>query len=358
MNSLLANIENTISRGTPETRAKALEHATNLLIAGKYNEDEIWIFGELISKLMQELEERARSALSRRLSASANAPFQVMRSLALDDSINVAGPALQFSEKLDPSTLIETATTKGQRHLLAVARRRSVDHPVTDILVRRGDRDVVVALVDNGGASFSEFGFLHLLSRSLNDSIIAEHLGGRRDIPRHIFQQLIAKASEEVRRKLISERGDLVAEINSTVIDATERLHAKFGPASKEYFQAKRTVRSLREQGRLDEQQLHEFAIQDKIYEATVALAVLCSLPVHMVETALRNGDYETTLLLAKALDLSWTTAMALLFLAAPDRRISGSTLEQMKSEYSFLNVETSQEVLQVYRSRKYMNDD
>ena len=358
MNSLLADIESTISRGTPATRAKALEHATNLLIAGSYNEDEIWIFGELITKLMQELEERARSVLSRRLSASSNAPIQVMHRLALDDSINVAGPTLQFSQRVDPSTLIETATTKGQRHLMAVARRRSVDQPVTDILVRRGDRDVVVALVDNGGAALSEFGFLQLLSRSIDNSIIAEHLGARKDIPRHIFQQLIAKASEEVRRKLIAERGDLVAEINSSVIDATERLHAKFGPASKEYFKAKRTVRSLREQGRLDEQQLHAFAMQDKVYEATVALAELCDLPVHMVETALRNGDYETTLLLAKAIDLTWETAMALLFLAAPERRIAGRKLEQMKSEYSFLNVETSLEVLQVYRSRKYMNED
>jgi uncharacterized protein (DUF2336 family) len=142
------------------------------------------------------------------------------------------------------------------------------------------------------------------------------------------------------------------------VIDATERLHAEFAPASNEYFQAKRTVRSLREQGRLDEQQLHTFAMQDRIYEATAALALLCDLPIHMVETALRNGDYETTLLLAKAIDLSWATAMAMLFLAAPERRINGAKLDQMKSEYSFLNVETSQEVLQVYRLRKYMNED
>jgi uncharacterized protein (DUF2336 family) len=344
--------------GTPETRAKALEHATTLLVLGKYNEDEIWVFGELISKLMDELEESARSALSRRLSASSNAPVQVMRRLALDESINVAEPPLQFSERLDPSTLIETANTKGQRHLLAVARRRSVDQPVSDILVRRGDRDVVVALVDNSGAAFSEFGFLHLLTRSMNDSIIAEHLGTRRDIPRHIFQQLIAKASAEVRRKLISERTDLAAEINSTVVDATERLHAKFGPASKEYFQAKRTVRSLREQGRLNEQQLHSFALQHSFYETTVTLAELCDLPVHMVETALKSGDQEMTLLLAKALDLSWTTAMALLFLAAPGRRITGNRLEQMRSEYSFLNVQTSREVLQVYRSRKYVEED
>jgi uncharacterized protein (DUF2336 family) len=358
MSSLLVSIENTISGGTPQSRAKALEHATNLLVAGKYNEDEIWIFGELITKLMEELEERARSVLSRRLSASSNAPMQVMHRLALDDSINVAGPVLQLSERVDAATLIETATTKGQRHLMAVARRRAVDQPVSDILVRRGDREVVVALVDNGGAALSELGFLHLLTRSMNDSIIAEHLGSRRDIPRHIFQQLIAKASEEVRRKLIGERGDLVASINSSVIDATERLHAKFAPASNEYFQAKRTVRSLREQGRLDEQQLHTFAMQDRIYEATVALAVLCDLPIHMVETALRNGDYETTLLLAKAIDLSWATAMAMLFLAAPERRINGAKLDQMKSEYSFLNVETSQEVLQVYRLRKYMNED
>uniref|UniRef100_Q07SK9 DUF2336 domain-containing protein n=1 Tax=Rhodopseudomonas palustris (strain BisA53) TaxID=316055 RepID=Q07SK9_RHOP5 len=302
---------------------------------------------------MVELEEQARALLSRRLSLCSNAPKQVVNRFAVDDSINVAGPILQNSERVDPSALIETATTKGQDHLLAIARRQRVDRPVTDILVRRGDRTVVVALVQNNGAEISEFGFLHLLRRSMNDSIVAENLGLRTDIPRHVFQQLIAKASEQVRRKLVSERTDLAPHIDSAVIDATGRLHAKFGPASSEYFQAKRTIRSLREQGRLKEEQIHSFAQQRKIYETTVALATLCDLPANLVERALLTDTHELTLVLAKALDLSWQTAMALLFLSTPEQRIYASQLAKLETEYSLLNVENSREVLAVYRARK-----
>ena len=59
----------------------------------------------------------------------------------------------------------------------------------------------------NTGARFSDLGFLQLIKRSENDFILAEHLGRRRDIPRHLFQQLIAKASDEVRKKLQIESG-------------------------------------------------------------------------------------------------------------------------------------------------------
>jgi uncharacterized protein (DUF2336 family) len=236
---------------------------------------------------------------------------------------------------------------------LAIARRRNVEKPVTDILVRRGDRTVVVALVQNNRAELSEFGFLHLVRRSMNDSIVAESLGLRKDIPRHIFQQLIAKASDEVRLKLVSERTDLAPLIDRAVIDATGRLHSKFGPASTEYFHAKRTIRSLRDQGRLNEEQIHLFAQQRKIYETTVALSTLCDLPVNLVERALLADTHELTLVLAKALNLTWQTAMALLFLATPRQQIFASELAKLKEEYSLLDVKNSLEVLAVYRALK-----
>jgi hypothetical protein len=44
--------------------------------------------------------------------------------------------------------------------------------------------------------AFRIFGFLHMIERSEDDSILAEQLGLREKIPRHLFQQLIAKASE------------------------------------------------------------------------------------------------------------------------------------------------------------------
>jgi uncharacterized protein (DUF2336 family) len=358
MNSLLAEIHAAISKGSPQSRLKALMHTADVLVAGTYNEDQIWLFGEIISKLMEELEQSVRASLSMQLAASSNAPTQVIRQLALDDAIEVAGPALQHSQRVDADTLIETATTKGSAHLLAIARRSQIATPVTDILVRRGNREVVAALVNNNGAEFSENGFLRLLTRTANDSIVAHTLGSRKDIPRHIFQQLIAKASEQVRQKLSAERADLLApDVEAAVLEATRKLHAKFGPASSEYFQAKRTVRSLRDQGRLDGKQLQLLAQQHKFYEVVVALAAMCDVPAHIVERTFKTSDHDTLLILTKALDLQWPVVVSLLFLGAHDHRMSASALGRLEHEYLFLSVETSRDVLEVYRSRKQARD-
>ena len=63
--------------------------------------------------------------------------------------------------------------------------------------------------------------------------------------------------------------------------------------------------------------------------------------------------DKEALLILAKALDLSWATTMALLFLGAPDYRIAAKDLDAMKAEFARLDVETSKKVLKAYHSRK-----
>jgi hypothetical protein len=74
---------------------------------------------------------------------------------------------------------------------------------------------------------------------------------------------------------------------------------------------------------------------------------------VNLVERALLSDTHELTLVFAKALNLSWQTAMALLFLALPQQRIHASKLAKLNNEYLLLNVENSREVLAVYRARK-----
>jgi hypothetical protein len=80
---------------------------------------------------------------------------------------------------------------------------------------------------------------------------------------------------------------------------------------------------------------------------------LLCALPIDVVERALVNSNREVILLLAKALDFSWTTTMSLLFLGARNYRITAGDLDGMKEEFVRLNVGTSKQVLKVYQSRK-----
>jgi uncharacterized protein (DUF2336 family) len=303
----------------------------------------------LIGRLSEEIELAARSQLAKRLARSDKAPVYTINKLAFDDSIDVAGPVLRYSERLSNQALVENARCKSQQHLFAISRRKSIDEPVTDVLVTRGDQAVVNSVAVNAGARFSDSGFLHLINRSENDSILAEHLGRRRDIPRHLFQQLIAKASDDVRKKLEVER----PEAGNAVANVAGSLHAMFGPASKSYFAAKRTVGVQHQRGNLGEAEIHEYAQARKLDEAIVALSLLCTLPVDVVERALLAPDKEALLILTKTLDLSWATTMALLFLGAPDHRIAAKDLDAMKAEFARLDVEMSRKVVEAYHSRK-----
>lgn len=182
---------------------------------------------------------------------------------------------------------------------------------------------------------------------------MAENIGLRKDIPRHLFQQLITKASEEVKKKLASERPEMAQQIQMTVTDATGAMHSKFGPASKEYFAAKKMVLKQHQYGNLKEKQIYEYAISHKFEEATIALSLLCALPANVVERALVDKDGEMLLVLAKALGFSWKTATALLFLGAQDHKIVAHHLEALSKEFDRLNARTSQRVLKLYQTRK-----
>lgn len=351
--AFLTELEDAVSRGTAESRLRALWHATDCLISGSYSEEQIWAFGEIIGRLAQEIEVGARVRLANELAPSKNAPIDVVNALSLDDSIDVAGPILQHSERLDPNILMSCARDKGQQHLLAISKRKTVSNAITDVLLARGSQAVVTSVARNSGAHFSHSGFLQLLRRSEDDSILAECVGHRKDIPRHLFHQLISKASDEVKEKLRRERPDMQGHVQSIVTDVEGAIHSRFGPASKDYFTAKRTVAKLHQLGELTEDSIFEFAHSLKFNETVAALALLSSMPADIVERALIDQKRQSTLILAKALRLSWTTTMSLLFLGALNYRITAGELDRMKADYSALNAETCLRVLDAYRSRK-----
>ena len=355
--SFLRELDEAVSRGSPESRARALWHTTDLMVTGSYSEDEIWTFGEVIGRLADEIEVTARVQLAKRLARFDGAPVNIIHKLAFDDSIEVAGPILRGSERLEPYALVANVCTKGQSHLLAISQRKTLEEAVTDVLVTRGNPEVVNSVATNSGARISEFGFLHMIQRAEGDSILAEQLGLRKDIPRHIFQQLIAKATDDVRKRLEGERPNMVEQIQSAVTDVAGALQSKFGPVSRSYFVAKRVVATQHRQGNLNEDSISGYARSHRLEEVTIGLSLLCALPSDVIERAVLDKNREMLLILAKALDFSWATTMALLFLGAKDHRITAKELKSLENEFGRLNIETSRSVLEFYQSRKNVDD-
>ena len=351
--SFLRDLDEAVSRGTPESRAKALWHTTDLMIAGRFSDDEIWTFGEVVTRLAEEIEVAARAQLSERLARFDNAPANIIHKLAFDDAIEVAGPVLRESKQLETYALVANVCTKSQAHMLSISKREKIEERVTDELVTRGNQEVVNSVATNNGARFSDFGFLHMVKRAEGDSILAEQLGLRKDIPRHVFQQLIAKATSDVKERLLRERPEMATHIQSSVTELAGELQSKFGPVSRSHFVAKRVVSTQHRLGNLNESSISSYARSHRIEEVTIGLSLLCSLPSDVIERALLDRNREMLLILCKALNFGWDTTMALLFLGAKDHRITAQDLQDLENEYSRLNIETSRSVLAFYQSRK-----
>jgi uncharacterized protein (DUF2336 family) len=355
--TFLQDLDDAVLLGTAESRTRALWHATDLLIAGRYSDDEIWTLGEVIGRLSDAIEVAARAQLAKRLADFDKAPVNIIHKLAFDDSIDVAGPVLRDSERLEAPALVANVCTKGQSHMLAISKRKSIEETVTDVLVTRGDQEVVKSVANNNGARFSDFGFLHMIQRAEGDSILVEQLGLRNDIPRHVFQQLIAKASDNVKKRLERARPTMIDQIHSSVTEVAGELQSKFGPASRSYFVAKRVVTKQHQLGNLNEESISGYALSQRFDEVTIGLSLLCSLPGDVIERALVDRNREMLLVLAKALDFSWATTMSVLFLGAKDHRITARDLNELENEFRRLNVETSRSVLKLYQSRKNAKD-
>jgi uncharacterized protein (DUF2336 family) len=349
----LRDLDDAVTRGSPESRSKALWHTTDLMMTGSFSEDEIWTFGEVITRLASEIEVAARAQLAQRVARFDRAPVNIVHKLAFDDAIEVAGPVLRESKQLEPYALVANVCTKSQTHMLAISKRETLVESVTDELVTRGNQEVVKSVVQNNGARFSDFGFLHMIKRAEGDSILAEQLGLRKDIPRHVFQQLIAKASSDVKKRLEGERPDMAQHIQSSVTDVAGALQSKFGPVSRTHFVAKRLVAAQHRLGNLNENSISTYARSHRLDEVTIGLSLLCALPSDVIERAVLDKSRETLLILVKALDFSWETTMAILFLGAKDHRITAQDLRDLESEYGRLNIETSRSVLAFYQSRK-----
>src|SRR5262249_6127069 len=134
---LIQELDSSISHSTDHRRSSMLRHLTGLYLVGseQYSEDEIDLIDDVFVRLVSTIEQSARALLAIRLAPVMVAPPKILRVLACDDAIEVASPVLTQAARLDIDTLVECARTKNQEHLLAISRRKTLPHRLTDPLL-------------------------------------------------------------------------------------------------------------------------------------------------------------------------------------------------------------------------------
>jgi uncharacterized protein (DUF2336 family) len=335
-------------------RSRVVRQVADLFLtqSASYSAEQVDLFDSVIMKMIGQIDEAVRTYMSERLAALDNAPREVIRTLAGDAAIAVAGPALTRSPILDEEFLIESARSHSQEHLLAISSRKAVGQHVTDVLMDRGDDQVVMTLAQNNGARLSEHGYSAMVERARDNRQLARAVWNRPDIPRPHLMALFEKASEAVRSQLEAEGGRKAEEIASAVRLARQQLEETSHQESGAYAEARKHIAVLKETGGLSEAHILSFARQGQFEAVVIAVSELGELPAIDTERMILDPACERLFVVAKAVGLSWTCVRQIVLLNQAAPRAT-EHLEQLRAKYQAVPREVAAKGLRFHQLRE-----
>jgi uncharacterized protein (DUF2336 family) len=353
-NSLIAELEEAVHSHSAEKRLETLRRVTDLFLhdADRLNDQQIGVFDDVLVTLIERIETKALAELSSRLAPVSTAPIEVIRRLARNDEIKVAGPVLAQSPRLTARDLIEVAETKGQSHLLAISGRTELEESVTDVLLSRGNREVATRLVTNSGARFSETGFEKLVEAGETDASFAEKVGLRLDLPPQLMCELLVRATESVRSRLLAKASAENRDEIRRVLGTISSQVSQEAIAPRDFGQASELVQSMQKTGQLNEAALLQFANEGKYEEMVAALSLLCAASIEIIKPIMKNTRPDGLLIPCKAADLKWPTVCAILKNRFAHHSISDEDLATCKSQFFTLTKATAQRALRFWLVR------
>ena len=359
--SIISDVEAAINASSAEKRLQTIKRVTDLFLlsAGRYNDEQIALFDNLLDRLIKTIELRAIADVSARIALAElssqlalipQAPPSVIRRLARSDEISIAGPVLTESGRLSADDLVALAQTKPQSHLLAIAGRWWLKEVVTDALLARQYPAVSRRVISNPGARMSAAGFAMVLAQAESDPDLAVETGIRADLPAELRTKLVAAATEAVRSRLLSRAPQHLFEAIRSAIVAVSADTSRQMSGARDFTAAARAVKILNDMGELTEAMLFDFARQRKYEETVAALAALSRSSIEVIRPVMQSLRDEGVLIPCKAAGLDWKTVQAVL----DSRFVTGKTapqdLAKAHDQYRLLTTENAERLLRFWQ--------
>jgi uncharacterized protein (DUF2336 family) len=361
--SIVDEIETAINAGSAEKRLETIKRVTDLFLAsaGSFDSEQIKLFDVVLERLVKTIEIRAIADVSARIALAemssqlapiAQSPPTVVRRLAKNDEIAIAGPILAESARLSTEDLVEIAETKGEQHLLAVSGRWWLNEVVTDAILARRYPTVSRRIVNNPGARVSAAGFAIVVAQAESDPELAVETGIRVDLPPELRHQLLSRATEAVRSRLLARAPPHVfEEIRSAIATVAAGVNREMSKA-RDFTAAKRFVTLLKVNGELNEATLFGFAKQRKYEETVAALAALSQSTVEVIRPLMQSLRDDGVLIPCKVAGLSWETVSAILESRFATGSMGPHELEKIRGQFARITSDNARRLLRFWQVR------
>ncbi|MBT6086837.1 MAG: DUF2336 domain-containing protein [Rhodospirillaceae bacterium] len=262
---------------------------------------------------------RARQILAEALQDVAGAPAPVIRKLAFDTELVVAGPILENSPVLtdeDLMEIIERGSTTGR--LSFISKRKDVTEGVSEAIVATADEYAVALLLANPSARIRET----TLDRVVDEAkdVISWHapLVSRPQISGYAAKRLAGFVAANLIR-VLSIRSDLEPDVLEEVKKAvTNRIEGGESDL-KDAIQLEDTetplevamgkVQKLKDKGDLNEARVRKMVSGGKKEEVIAALAIMNEVPAVAVQKAINAKNIKGVVSICWKAELSAKTA-------------------------------------------------
>lgn len=248
-----------------------------------------------LEKLAEDQVPRVRRIIAEEIKATANIPSEVVRKLANDLEISVAGPILEFSPLLSDTDLLEViACGQVKGALDMIAKRQNVSCDVSDAVVATLDVSAVSTLLSNKNAQIREDTLDFIIDNAKDVESWHEPMAMRSELSLRALRRIAGFVAFSILADL-SDRSDLDVEMQAFLkkkirsrIEVEETLESDL---SIDAEQIRQEVLQAAREGRLDAVYVTE-AIECGQRDVVVeSLAILSALPPDTVERIMRSKD-------------------------------------------------------------------
>ena len=230
---------------------------------------------------------------------------------------------------------------------MAISARADLPEAVTDVIVDRGEVKVIRQLAHNASARFSEAGYSGIVARADGDDELIEILGLRIDLPVKFLRDLLRRAKEAVRARLLAIAPRTVEQEIRRVLDDIARENPS---PVRDFSLAEQLVKLLKDLNELDGPAIAKFVGSGKFNEVAAGLAALNDVPTELMARVLEGSRADLVLIPCKSVGLDWLVVETILRHRPVAQPIGERSLWQANVDYGRLSRETAQRTVRFWQ--------
>jgi hypothetical protein len=192
-----------------------------------------------------------------------------------------------------------------------------------------------------------------LVMRADGDDRLTQTIIARKDIPPRLFHQLVAQATDIVRKKLLAdappERHQAITQIMG---DIAAQVAPKRVPAHSAAV-AQQTMVAASQDTELFHAKLIEYANEQRVPETIAGLAVLGQLPAEDIDQLFFSPNELGMVVLCRSLGFDWHTSEIIILVTPLAQKYEQPQLDELRQQFETLSVISAQRLMRFWQGRQ-----